>query len=354
MRTTPAAGTRPPHGPSRLRDFVRRPAVWGTALGLIAVDVLVAVVAGGHLPFDQPRVAHMSVADRLISPHVEMVEVALLMMIVYALTRRRPPVRMAERAPAGRRLRAETYGLLAYGAALSVGGLLLGHALGYHAISFHLDGTLFGTTQTVTPAETFVWAAYNVVGYALLPYLWFRRRYSSTQLNLKSANRRGDLLVIVVVLVLEGTFQLTLGSHAILELAPRQIAIGAPLTFGLYFLGTVLPTMVFVYAILLPRLLRLSGSVPATVVLGGLTYAGLHFFDGWTVFATPRDAALSVAFVLLTYAVPGMFKSYITLRTGNAWAHVWAYHAIAPHTLMDTPLIVKIFHIGGPTPPMPM
>jgi hypothetical protein len=33
------------------------------------------------------------------------------------------------------------------------------------------------------------------------------------------------------------------------------------------------------------------------------------------------------------------------VRTGNAWVHLWAYHAIAPHTLIDTPLIVRIFRI---------
>jgi hypothetical protein len=40
-----------------------------------------------------------------------------------------------------------------------------------------------------------------------------------------------------------------------------------------------------------------------------------------------------------------MIKTVLTLRTGNAWVHVWAYHAIAPHALADTPNIVKIFHL---------
>ena len=34
-----------------------------------------------------------------------------------------------------------------------------------------------------------------------------------------------------------------------------------------------------------------------------------------------------------------------TIRTGNAWVHVWAYHALAPHTLVDTPYTVEIFHL---------
>jgi hypothetical protein len=48
---------------------------------------------------------------------------------------------------------------------------------------------------------------------------------------------------------------------------------------------------------------------------------------------------------MLLYGAPGMFKSLLTLRTGNAWVHVWAYHAIVPHTIGNTGLIVKIFGI---------
>jgi hypothetical protein len=50
-------------------------------------------------------------------------------------------------------------------------------------------------------------------------------------------------------------------------------------------------------------------------------------------------------FVLLQYFGPGMIKTVITLRTGNAWVHAFGYHAIAPHVLVDAPLIAKIFGI---------
>jgi hypothetical protein len=45
------------------------------------------------------------------------------------------------------------------------------------------------------------------------------------------------------------------------------------------------------------------------------------------------------------YFAPGMFKTIFTVRTGNAWVHVWAYHAVAPHTLVDTPHMVHVFHL---------
>ena len=103
--------------------------------------------------------------------------------------------------------------------------------------------------------------------------------------------------------------------------------------------------MVFIYCVLAPRFLRLTGSVATTTILGGLTYAAMHFWDAWMVFSSPRDALLSVIFLLLLYVPPGMVKTTLTLRTGNAWVHVWAYHALVPHTLLDTPHINHIFGI---------
>jgi hypothetical protein len=79
------------------------------------------------------------------------------------------------------------------------------------------------------------------------------------------------------------------------------------------------------------------------VILGGVTYAAMHLVEGWSVFTTPRDIALSLIFVVLQYFGPGMIKTVITLRTGNAWVHAIAYHAIAPHVVVDTPLVVKVF-----------
>ena len=113
--------------------------------------------------------------------------------------------------------------------------------------------------------------------------------------------------------------------------------LGAPLTFAVFLIGTVLPTMVLIYSILLPRYLKLTGSTISTVLLGGITYAAMHIVEGWSAFDSPRDTALSLIFVMLTYVGPGMMKSVLTLRTGNAWVHAISYHAIAPHVIVDTP-----------------
>jgi hypothetical protein len=55
---------------------------------------------------------------------------------------------------------------------------------------------------------------------------------------------------------------------------------------------------------------------------------------------------LLLLFVLFQYFGPGMMKSVLTLRTGNAWVHALSYHAFAPHVIVDTPLVVKIFGIN--------
>ncbi|MFG3417587.1 hypothetical protein [Micromonospora sp. NPDC048063] len=271
------------------------------------------------------------------------VEVVVLAAIVWLLTRR-AAVDVAARAPTTPTARRELLGLMGYGLMAQLLGAALGHALGWHAISFHLAGTLIGGEDHLGPAEVLGWAAYNATVYAALPYLWFRRRYDTTALCLRSANRRRDLTVIGVVLAIESVTQLLGLSSAILTLTAGQVASGVPLTFVLYLLGTGLPTLVFVQALVVPRLARLTGRVGA-VALGGLTYAALHLGDAWTSYASAEDTAASIGLVLLVYTLPGMFKAFLTVRTGNAWVHLWAYHAIAPHTLIDTPLVVRVFRL---------
>jgi hypothetical protein len=53
-----------------------------------------------------------------------------------------------------------------------------------------------------------------------------------------------------------------------------------------------------------------------------------------------------VIFLMFQYFGPGMIKSVLTLRTGNTWVHLWAYHAIAPHVTVDTPNTVNVFKLG--------
>jgi hypothetical protein len=235
--------------------------------------------------------------------------------------------------------------MVAYAVLAQAGGWALGTALGLHALSLHLPGSIYGLFGPVEPRELYTWSIYNFVAYAVIPFLCFRRLgYSTEQLNLRSSDRRQDALLIAVVLVLEAGFELAT-NPGLFRLTATQLALGAPASLLLHLVGTVLPIMVFIYAILLPRYLRLTGSVAATVLLGGVTYAALHTLDPWSNYGDLRAGALSALFVLLQYFGPGMVKSLLTLRTGNAWVHAIAYHAVAPHVTLDTPNVVRILGI---------
>jgi len=133
--------------------------------------------------------------------------------------------------------------------------------------------------EHVSPAEAFAWAAYNLVVYAIVPLWYFRRRYSAEALNLRSGNRRADARLIAVILSVETLVQITALDLGIFNLTAGQLAIGLPFTFVLYLAGAVLPAIIFIYAILVPRFLRLTGSATTTVILGGLTYTALHVWD---------------------------------------------------------------------------
>ncbi|HMH25933.1 MAG TPA: hypothetical protein VK542_05010 [Gemmatimonadaceae bacterium] len=280
----------------------------------------------------------------MAAPIIGMIEIFALMVVAFFLTRKRVIPDMATRAPERRVALRETVLVLAYAALGQVGAWIVGPALGSRPFSFHLAGTLYGTTLTQTPKDVWIWAFYNFLIFAAAPYVYFRRRYSNTDLNLRSVDRRNDVLLILVILVIESAFEMSVFT-GIFRLSPRQLLLGAPLSFAIFFIGTVLPTMVLIYAILLPRYLKLTGSAISTVLLGGLTYAAMHIVEGWSAFASPRDIALSLLFVLFSYFGPGMIKSVLTLRTGNAWVHALGYHAVAPHVVADAPLVVKIFGI---------
>jgi hypothetical protein len=343
--STPTPAAPPPSLGSALRAIVSHRGVQ-TAVALWIAGYGVALwLARGSLPFDRPAVAQLPFTVQMAAPTVGMIEIFVLMVLAFLLTRKRVMPDMAARAPDRRLALRETLLVLSYAVLGQVGGWIVGPALGYRPFSFHIAGAVFGCTVAPGPTEVWIWALYNFLVFAVAPYVYFRRRYTSTELNLRSTNRRNDALLILIVLAIESVFELSVFDESILKLSPHQALLGAPLSFAVFFIGTVLPTMVLIYAFLLPRYLKLTGSAISTVLLGGLTYAAMHVVEGWSAFDSPRDTALSLIFVLLTYFGPGMIKSVLTLRTGNAWVHALSYHAIAPHVIADAPLVVKIFRI---------
>lgn len=316
--------------------------MWVTVALWVLATALVVPLTGSALPFQRGPEA-LPVATEVINGQLNLAVALVIVGLVLLVTRARARVDLAARAPARRVAVLETAALVAYGAVITLGGLALGHAAGDHAISLHLPGSIHGLHgETLAAGWSALWAGYNLLFWAVLPYVVFRRRgYTNQQLNLRSADRRGDLLLIVVVLVAESAIELGLVSSELLGLSPMQLAVGVPLAFVVNLVGTVLPIMVFIYAILLPRIARLTNSTTNTVIIGGVAYAVIHLFESWAVYDTLAAGTLSVIFLFFQYFGPGLIKSVLTVRTGNAWVHVWAYHAFAPHVTLDTVTILE-------------
>lgn len=324
--------------PGRFWSFAASPVVQAFAVATILSLVIAAILGTDGFPFDRPAVATTDMGPNLAIQIVQIPVDLILIGVAFLVTRRRPAVDFDARTPPSPVARRETVGLLAYGAVVLVFGSWLG-------LGLHLHGSVFGPTEDVSRDTVYIWASYNFVFLAVIPYLTFRKRgYNNRALCLTSDNLRNDTVLIVAILVLESIVELTTFPD-IFALSPGQLVIGIPATLVLHLLGTGIPVMIFVYAILFPRYMKLTGSAPAAVVLGALTYASLHVFEYWTVYDSLRNAILSLLFVFLQFAFPGLIKSFLTLRTGNAWVHLWGYHAIAPHVTVDTPLIVRIFQI---------
>lgn len=326
------------------RSLFAERSVWAALVLWFVSIAAIFPLSHGTLPFHRPILESVPVRAQALLQFLSPVPPLLLMSVTYLLTRKRNVPDMAARAPEAVMAAREIVALWAYAACVLVIGQILGRRLFGEGIGLHLNGSLFGATRMQTPREVWFWAIYNFVLYAATPYLIFRRRgYTPEALNLKSSNVKNDTIVIFVVLGLETALELT--GKGGLGVTGHQFMLGGPLSFVVHLLGTGLPVMILIYSILLPRYLKLTGSRSTTVLLGALSYAALHVFEYWTVYDSAPHATLSVIFAVTTFFGPGLIKSYLTLRTGNAWVHLWAYHAIAPHVTSDTPIVVKIFGI---------
>lgn len=320
-----------------LRSLLRQRSLWFALLLWVLLSAGGAVLGRG-IAWATPAVTGGSVSLFLI---------LILIGVVALLTRRRPVLDLGQRAPERAMALREVVALWIYGAVVLVAGRIAGIHFFGEGIAMHLNGSLVeaarGNFQVQSPAEVYTWAAYNGILLALIPYWVFRLRgYSNESLNLKSANLKNDVLVICVVLAICTGFDLT--GPNIFQLTLHEQFVGGLLSFVLHLAGTDLPIMIFIYAILVPRYARLTSPVTA-YLLGAASYPAMHIFESWTRYDSISHSAFSIIVVFLTFFPPGLMKSFLTMRTGNAWVHVWAFHAISPHVTVDTRLIVRDFQI---------
>src|SRR5215217_5524400 len=225
------AGQGGPRRPPWARFLFLRSVQLVTAFWVLATIAVFLIVGDGELPFgERPSLEGVLLAGQVINGWATLGIALILIGVTFLITRGRAVPDMAARAPEKTVALAETAALVGYGVLVQLGGLLLGRALGDHAISLHMHGTLYGTENPLSPREAVVWMLYNFIFYAVLPYLYFRSRgYSNEQLNLRSSNRANDALLILVILLLESAIELSLVSSAIFGLDASQLLIGVPL-----------------------------------------------------------------------------------------------------------------------------
>ena len=328
---------------SRIQYLVRQPSLWIALVIWCLLSAAAILLCRNGVPLDRPELAGIPPVTDVLNNSIGLFMIILLVGIVAFLARRRPLPNLAERAPERGIALRETLAMWMYGAVVLFAGRILGQHYFGEGIGLHLNGCLFGPTHVQSPAAVYTWAAYNGIFLALLPYLIFRwRGYSREALNLRSANWKNDTLIIAVVMLIGCAYELA--GPNIFQLTPHQQLVGGALSLVLHLCGTDIPIMIFIYAILLPRYARLF-SPPVAFLAGAVSYPLMHVFESWTRYDSPYHAAVSVLFVLLTFFPPGVMKSYLTFRTGNAWVHMWGFHAITPHVMVDTRLIVHDFNI---------
>ena len=309
----------------------------------VAISLAAVALCHGTMPLPIGPHPAKPVA-MVISSSTALVFLLLEVGLVALITRRRPIPDLAVRAPERRVALRETVWLWIYGAIVLLAGRFLGLRYFGEGIAMHLNGSLVGATRVQSPTEMYTWAAYNAILLAVVPYVVFRMRgYSNQELNLKSSNLKSDLIIIAVVLAIGCFMDFTLDGN-FLKLTHHQQVVGGLLSFIFHLFGTDLPVMVFIYAIMVPRYAKLTAPMTA-FLLGAASYPAIHIFESWTRYDSVPHAVLSVIVVFLIFFPPGVMKSFLTFRTGNAWVHVWAFHAISPHVTVDTRLIVRDFHI---------
>jgi hypothetical protein len=339
------------------RDWSAKVAQFGSKLGYLIRQrslqvalLLWALISLGTLWLCQGTMP-LQIGPGAVNPRAQVIfsSIALAFLVLEAglvalITRRRPVPDLAERAPERAVALRETVCLWIYAGMVLLAGRFIGiHYFG-EALAMHLNGSLVGATRVQSPNEVYTWAAYNGILLGLIPYAVFRMRgYSNQQLNLKSANLKSDVIVIFVVLAIGCLLDLKLGPN-IMQLTRHQQIVGGLLTFVVHMLGTNLPIMIFIYSILVPRYARLASPVTA-FLLGAASYPAMHVFESWTRYDSLSHSVLSVFVVFLFFFPPGVMKSFLTIRTGNAWVHLWGFHAISPHVTLDTRLIVRDFDI---------
>ena len=303
----------------------------------VQLTLLVAILGLSTYAFAAPTIpALATVAAQNIQTELFQIPVFLgLAALAYFVTRKRELPNLADRAPTRAVAKTEVIGLIIYAIVAVIGLASLGYT--YHPPDVFAAGATFNATNMI------IWALLNVSVYVAIPYLYFRwRGTTNAQLGLANNNWRKDVWVILAVGGLD--FLMSLGYSGFLALTPTQMVRAAPLTLVLYTFGAGLPIVIMTQAILAPRIMRLTNSYIATTVALTFAYAFFSLTDAGISFEGGLSHALLAMLLILVHNLgPGLIKATITVRTGNAWLHMLAYHVLSFHVIVDSPIVAFLF-----------
>lgn len=290
--------------------------VWVSAWAVIAVD------AGQALPG--------APVDRL-GFFIGQLATTMMVGVLLWLSRGQPAIDYRHELGV-RRPWPEALGVLVY---LVVVVNVVGPALGLrsHVGAAGLDDHSRHAWQAQSAASLVGWAAFYFVFVAGVPLVAFRYRlgYSWRSLLLRFPRPRRWVPYAAV------TGAMSLSGFV----SPAYFAVpfwGHLATVAIFALGTFIPVMVLVQSILAPRLAILSGSWEGGAVLAGIAYGVYHLREFYLEWHTLPQVAVSLSWVT-QIAFFGVLKAITTLRTGNAWLHIFNTHL--PH-LAEAPEVVRV------------
>ncbi len=260
----------------------------------------------------------------------ELVTVLAVGVLVW-LSRGRVPRSPLEGVP-DRAMWRESSWIVAYVLAVVLGGAALGTRT--HIGAAGLDEHSLHAWQAQTRGSIVLWAGYHFVAGAVIPLLVATRwwGYSPRTLLLRFPDPRRWVPYALVT----GAMVLSAFITPAWLLSPGW-AHG--LTLLIFSLGTFLPVMILLHSLLAPRLAVATGSISVAAAIGGVVYGLYHAREFYLAWDSLTAVGLSVAW-LVQIAFYGAIKTIVTLRTGNAWMHIFVTHM--PH-LGETPEVARVF-----------
>lgn len=297
---------------------------------LIAVLGLIIYAIGGP---QIPALADL-VPDQLNNEFQQMPFSVAIVAVIYLITRNRSLPDLAARSP--ERARA-IQDLIIFGMYYVVIILVMASfGITYHPPDIFAEGVNFGPNGMVN------WAMLNLTVYGLIPYAFFRWRGSSNaDLGLAGNNWYLDIWPLLVVGGIDAVIAIT--TSGFLSLSSSQMVSAVPLSAILYGLGAGIPVVIMTQAIVAPRAMKLTGSATTTVIILTFVYAFFSASDGGVVFESGGHAFFTILYWVVHNIGPGLIKAMLTVRTGNSWLHMYAYHVMSFHIWADAPTVAFLF-----------